>query len=53
MRDLEASRERWQERAGAGDRQVAELKRQLQQMHQELATAQSDAEQLRDELKKS
>jgi chromosome segregation ATPase len=53
VRDLEASRERWQERAGAAELQLAELNRQLQQTRQELAAARSDAEQLRDELKKS
>ena len=52
VRDLEASRERWQERAGEADRQVAELQRQLQEVQQELAAARSDAEQLRDVLKK-
>ena len=52
IRDVEASRARWQERAQEAERQMAELKGQLAQTRQELETAQTAAEQLRDELKK-
>ena len=51
-RDLEASRDRWRERATAAEAQVNELRRQLEQAQQECAAAQAAAEHLGDEFKK-
>jgi chromosome segregation ATPase len=52
IRDLQASRERWHERASVAEEQVAELKRQLEQSQQEFAATRSEGDRLRDELKK-
>jgi chromosome segregation ATPase len=52
VRDLEASRVRWRERATNAERQVADLRHQLQQTQQQLADAHAAAEQLRADLKK-
>jgi len=51
-RDLEASRGRWPARAGEAERQMAEVKCQFEQLRRELSAARSEAEQLRDALKK-
>lgn len=52
VRDLEASRERWRQRATDAERQVAQLRSQLQQAQQQLADAHAEAEQLRVDAKK-
>jgi len=53
IRDLEASRQRWHDRADEAERQVEGVCQQLAQAQQALITAQAEADQLRDELKKS
>jgi hypothetical protein len=50
IRDLEASRKFWQQRAKAAEEQVAEL--QGASSHAELAAAHAENERLREELKK-
>jgi len=52
IRDLEASRDRWRERASAAEREVGELRQQHAQTQQALAAANAEADRLRDELKK-
>ena len=51
IRDLQASRGRWQERASGAEGQVAELQAQLEQTRQELATAHAESDRLRAEKK--
>ena len=52
IRDLEASRQRWHDRADEGERKADEVCQQLAQAQQALAAAQAEADRLRDELKK-
>lgn len=52
IRDLEASRARWQERARAAEREACELRQQLEQAHRAVAAANVEADRLRDALKK-
>ena len=52
IRDLEASRERWRERASAAEREACELRQQLEQAHQAVAAANAAADQWRDDLEK-
>ncbi len=52
IRDLEASRARWHERAGAAERTACEQSRQLEQAQQDLAAARAETERLRVEVKK-
>ena len=53
VRDLEASRAGWRERSIAAEEQVREVNRQLVETQQALAAAQAEAEQARNELKKT
>ena len=52
QRDLEVGRGRWRARADAVERQATELRGQLEQAQQDLATARAEADTLRNELKK-
>ena len=52
LRDLEASRQRWHDRADEAERAAGEMRQQLDQAQQTLAAARVEADQLRDELKK-
>ena len=52
VRDLEASRARWRERALAAERQATDLLQQREQTRQQLADARAASDQLRDDLKK-
>jgi chromosome segregation ATPase len=52
VRDLEASRARWHQRATDAQRQTAQLRSHLEQAQQQLADAHAEAEQLRADLKK-
>jgi len=51
-RDLQASRDRWRERALEAESQAAAMRSQLEQAQQECAAARAEADQLRDEKKK-
>ena len=53
IRDLEASRQRWHDRADDAERKADGVCQQLAQAQQALVVAQAEADQLRDELKKS
>lgn len=52
IRDLEASRERWRERACVAEGETGELRRRLEQAQQAVAAGNADADRLRDALKK-
>lgn len=52
IRDLEISRASWKAKASGEPTRVAELERQLEQAHQDLAARDGVIERLRDELKK-
>jgi hypothetical protein len=52
IRDLEASRGRWHERARATERDACELRQQLEMAHQTVAAANAEADRLRDDLEK-
>jgi chromosome segregation ATPase len=52
VRDLGTSRDRWRQRAEAAERNVAELREQLNQTQQKLVEGQAEAECLREDLKK-
>jgi len=52
VRDLEASRQRWHDRADAAERQAVELGQQLAQAQQALAAAHAQTERLREDLGK-
>jgi septal ring factor EnvC (AmiA/AmiB activator) len=52
-RDLEISRERWQERAGDAEQKLQELQQQLQRTEAELTQARSQIAQLQDDSKKN
>lgn len=52
IRDLEISRGKWKDRAGAAESQVAELKKELEQAKQERTAERTENDRLRDELKK-
>ncbi len=52
VRDLEASRQCWHDRADAAERKADQLDQQLAQAQQALAAAQAEVERLRDDLKK-
>jgi|HubBroStandDraft_5_1064220.scaffolds.fasta_scaffold1572488_1 hypothetical protein len=52
IRDLEASRHCWHDRADAAERKADEIGQQLAQTQQALVAAQAEAERLRDDLKK-
>ena len=53
VRDLEASRDAWRDRAKAAENQAAQAQTQMAKAEQALITAQVEAEQLRNELKKT
>ena len=53
VRDLEASRDAWRTRAEAAERESRTMKTAAARMDQALAAAQAEAEQLRDDLKKT
>jgi chromosome segregation ATPase len=51
IRDLDASRERWRERANDAERKACDLGQQLEQTRQALAAANAEVARLRDEKK--